>query len=382
MTASDAIVVGGGLVGGAIAFGLARLGLRIVLFDEGDDAFRAARGNFGLVTVQSKGIENPAYHRWTRLSADSWAGLAAELGRLTGIDVGHQRRGAVTPCLSEAEWIETGTQLKCLRAATGEIGFDYEMLDHEGVAKIVPRIGAAVVGGAYTAYDGQCAPLALLRALHAATVRLGSRYLSHARVDSIEAAPHAFRVTGGGETVSAPRLVLAAGLGNRQLAPKVALSAPVRPDRGQIIVTERTEPLIPLPLRPLIRQNREGSVMLGLSSEDAGFDDRTTTATLSLIARRAIRILPCLAGVGVVRAWGALRVMVPDGYPVYEQSLEFPGAFVASCHSGVTLAAAHALHLPRHVVAGALPAEFAGFAGRRFGVAPAPGAASSGVSRA
>jgi len=59
--AFDAIVIGGGLVGSAIAWGLQREGLKTVLLDEGDHAFRASRGNFGLVWVQSKGLGAPHY---------------------------------------------------------------------------------------------------------------------------------------------------------------------------------------------------------------------------------------------------------------------------------------------------------------------------------
>src|SRR6266705_5384568 len=75
----DAIVIGGGLVGSAIAYGLARAGLKAALLDEGDVAYRASRGNFGLVWVQSKGDGAPHYQRWTRCSADQWPALAAEL---------------------------------------------------------------------------------------------------------------------------------------------------------------------------------------------------------------------------------------------------------------------------------------------------------------
>ena len=85
----DAIVIGGGLVGSAIGYGIARAGLRTALLDEGDVAYRASRGNFGLVWVQSKGDGAPHYQRWTRRSADEWPGLAAELWERTGIAVGH-----------------------------------------------------------------------------------------------------------------------------------------------------------------------------------------------------------------------------------------------------------------------------------------------------
>ena len=65
----DTIIIGGGLVGSAIAFGLQRLGAKTLLIDEGDTAFRAARGNFGLVWVQGKGADYPSYAQWTWRSA-------------------------------------------------------------------------------------------------------------------------------------------------------------------------------------------------------------------------------------------------------------------------------------------------------------------------
>ena len=70
--ASDAVVIGGGLVGAAIAYGLVRKGLEVVLLDEGDVAYRASRGNFALVWVQGKGDGQPAYTQWTRASASEW----------------------------------------------------------------------------------------------------------------------------------------------------------------------------------------------------------------------------------------------------------------------------------------------------------------------
>jgi glycine/D-amino acid oxidase-like deaminating enzyme len=67
-----------------------------------------------------------------------------------------------------------------------------------------------------------------------------------------------------------------------------------------------------------------------------------------------------------VRAWGALRVMSPDGFPIYQQSERCPGAFVVSCHSGVTLAARHASAIAPWVLGGPAPDDIAAFEGRRF----------------
>src|SRR6185369_14687007 len=99
----DVAVIGGGLVGAALGWSLARLGRRVAVLDEGDVAFRASRGNFALVWVQSKGLGMPEYAGWTVRSSEAWAGLAADLRAETGVDVAHQRPGGFHLALSEAE---------------------------------------------------------------------------------------------------------------------------------------------------------------------------------------------------------------------------------------------------------------------------------------
>ena len=70
------MVVGGGLVGAAIAYGAAKSGATVTLLDQGNIAHRASRGNFGLVWLQSKGAGFPRYARWSRDAVDYWAPLA------------------------------------------------------------------------------------------------------------------------------------------------------------------------------------------------------------------------------------------------------------------------------------------------------------------
>ncbi|MGZ8198206.1 MAG: NAD(P)/FAD-dependent oxidoreductase, partial [Burkholderiales bacterium] len=100
----DVAVIGGGLVGSAIAWGLAKRGLRVGVLDEGDVAYRASRGNFALIWVQSKGLGMPAYSAWTMRSANLWPELAEMLETQTGIDVAFQRPGGFNLALSEREF--------------------------------------------------------------------------------------------------------------------------------------------------------------------------------------------------------------------------------------------------------------------------------------
>jgi len=367
MTDYDAIVVGGGLVGTAVAYGIARLGKKPVLLDEGDVAHRASRGNFGLVWVQSKGFGVPQYQRWTRRSSDEWGDFSRELQDETGIYSGHERPGGVTVCLAEDELDRRRNLMAQLHLEAGETNFDYEILDHAALKKLIPAIGPEVVGASYTRYDGHANPLYTLRALHAALIKHGGTYVPNARVEAIRGAANSFTISAGGRTFAAPRLVLGAGLGNKALGEMVGFDVPVRPVRGQIIVTERLQPVLPMPTL-MMRQTVEGTIMIGESREESGFDDATSPEIVHTLAQRAVRTLPFLQNVRIVRTWGALRVMAPDGLPIYEQSQQYPGAFVCTCHSGVTLAAVHARYYAKYVMDGALPAELARFSTKRFDV--------------
>jgi glycine/D-amino acid oxidase-like deaminating enzyme len=151
----------------------------------------------------------------------------------------------------------------------------------------------------------------------------------------------------------------------------LGLDAPVRPQRGQIIVTEKVAPFMHYVVHT-IRQTDEGGVMISDSVEEAGYDPSVGSEVLSIMAQRAVRMFPLLARLNVVRCWAALRVMPKDGFPIYDHSDTCPGAFLATCHSGVTLAANHALVLPPLIDAGALAAEnLDAFRARRFNVSPA-----------
>jgi len=366
----DVIVIGGGLVGSAIAYGLVRARLRVALLDEGDVAFRASRGNFGLVWVQSKGDGAPHYQRWTRLSADEWPALAAELEAKTGIAVGHQRPGGVHLCLGEAEIEARHAMMERLRVQSGNLGFEYRMLDRRELTDMLPGLGPAVSGASWTPYDGHANPLSLLHALHKGFAANGGRYLPNSTVTEAGAAPGDFRIPLAGSEISAPKVVLAAGLGNADLARHFGLSAPVKPLKGQILVTERAQQVLPMPITT-IRQTVEGSIMLGDSQEDAGFDTSQRPAVMQTIARRAVLSFPWLRDLQIVRAWAALRVMPPDGLPIYDQSERFPGAFTANCHSGVTLAGAHANLFAPMVAAGTVDPALEPLSSKRFDVSAA-----------
>ena len=108
--------------------------------------------------------------------------------------------------------------------------------------------------------------------------------------------------------------------------------------------------------------------MFGNSEEEVGFNDGTTLPIAGNIAARAVKAFPQLSGVRLVRNWGCIRVLTPDKCAIYDESETMPGAYVATSHSGVTLAAVNAHHVANWVATGDTPPDFDHFSARRFDV--------------
>ncbi|WP_407051586.1 NAD(P)/FAD-dependent oxidoreductase [Methyloraptor flagellatus] len=367
----DVAVVGGGLLGSAIAWGLGRLGKRVAVLDEGDIAKRASRANFALVWVQSKGLGMPAYTTWTVRASETWGRLAAELKDQTGLDVALQQNGGFHLTLGDKEFEQRGELVTRMHNQIGAADYKMDMLTAAEVKTMLPLIGPEVSGGSFCPLDGHVNSLRTFRALHAGLKQFGVDYLPERPVSTITRDGGEFRLATPAGEIRAAKVVLAAGNANQTLAPQVGLSAPMGPTRGQIVVTERTVPFLPFALSTL-RQTDEGTVMIGDSKEEQ-LDDRMLNHSVSAVmADRAQRLFPHLARLNVVRSWSGIRVMPKDGFPIYDQSETHPGAFVACCHSGVTLASNHAFEIARMVADGGLAPDLVGaFSAARFDAAPA-----------
>ena len=135
----DVAVIGGGLVGAAVAFGLRSLGPKLALLDEGDVAYRAARANFGLVWVQGKGAGFPRYASWTQDSAGEWPRLASELLRESGVDVALAQPGGVHVCVAAKELEQRVAMLDALQSQPGFRRYPIEVLDRNALTELVAR---------------------------------------------------------------------------------------------------------------------------------------------------------------------------------------------------------------------------------------------------
>jgi len=368
----DIAVIGGGLVGMALAFGLLRQGARVAVLDEGDVAYRASRGNFALIWVQGKGGGLPAYTLWTRRSAGLWADFARELEQVSGVNIHLSQPGGFNLLLDEGAFARRIAMLEKIdEDCRGRPGFPdtptFTAMRADELRRYFPEVGPQVVGATFNLLDGHVNSLLLLRALHVAVRKLGGRYLPERRVTRLVPGTGGFAIETPKGPMHADRIVIAAGIDNGRLGEMVGLNVPVRPQRGQVLITEKLQQFMNYPIQ-MLRQTNEGGLQIGDSVEEAGHDLSVSPGVLSVLARRAVSFFPHLSNVRVVRSWAALRVMTKDGYPVYDQSQSHPGAFVCTCHSGVTLTAVHALEAAPAILQGQFGEDLAPFNTRRFDV--------------
>ena len=370
MESYDVIVIGAGMVGAAIAYGLAGQEKRVLVLDGSDTDYRAAKANFGLVWVQGKGHGYAPYQRLSRQASMLWPGFAGELMRETGLTLDYERRGGLHFCLGEEEWLQREARMQAWHAQAPDEPACTQMLDRTQLQALLPGavLGREVAGACLGEMDGHVNPLKLLAALHKGLLMRGGTLLGGQPATLIDPlSGGGFAVTAGGRRHEAAQLVIAAGLGSGDLGRMAGLDIPLRPQRGQVLVTERVAPLLPLPASG-IRQTAEGTVMIGLTQEEVGFDLSTTAAAAARMSLQALRVLPDLAQARLVRHWSCLRIMTPDGCPVYAESADYPGAFITLCHSGVTLAAFHAGTLANSLGNATLGAGLDSFHHRRFDV--------------
>ena len=360
-------IVGGGVVGLSLAYGLLKKGKRVIVFDEGDGAFRASTGNFGLVWVQSKGMSEPAYANWTRKSAAAYRGFADELTNHADLDIALVQDGGYIIHMSEQTLDEERKRYEDLRdRLNGD--YPFEVMGRNALLAEEPNVGPKVAGALYCREDGHLNPLRLLKALATAVRRLQGKVLNDCKVTDIVPDGSGYKLTTAmGQNFSVPKVVLSAGLGATELGPRLGFKTQIRPQQGQVLITEKIPKLMNRP-NVEVRQVNEGGVQIGASKAEAGLNNKEDLQTVAALAKHAVDMFPKLAKTKLVRSWAVLCIMSPDGLPIYQESPDHEGVFFVTCHSGITLAAAHSEYLTDWLIGADSTLDLSPFSEARFHV--------------
>ena len=364
----DVVVVGGGVTGAAVGYGLAKRGVRTCLVDAVPTFSRASRANMGLIWCQSKALGCPQFVRWGFASSRAYGALAEELRELTGIDTGYAPTGGSIPWLGEPELEQRAQFIEKLRMETEDGTYPASVLSRRELEGMLPKVpfGPEVAGGIWSDMDGYVDPLHLMFAFRKGFVKRGGTLIAGERITEVTPAGGGYRLACGERTLECGKLVLAAGLGTRKLASQLGADIPVFPNKSQVLLLERIPAdVLPIPLLGIAR-TFGGTVMIGAAHENMGMDRTLTPEVLAQNADWAIRVWPELGRKRILRFWTGLRVWPKDAYPIYDRIPGHENAFVFAMHSAVSLAAVLELALPDYVMGKPLPPDGSIFTLARF----------------
>lgn len=339
---SDVIVVGGGVIGLAVAHALAREHLRVTVVERGRVGQEASWAAAGYLSFQGSSNQPGPRLDLTRASFLMYESWIAELGERSPTDTGFWRCGLLELCLTDAEAGEAQDRARWQRAA----GYRAEWLDAATTRGRHPHLapGLPVQGALLCPEVAQVRPPRLLKALTASALHQGVEIREYAPVSGITRSGD--RVTGvslaGGEALHGPVVVNAAGSWAAQIAPEMALM-PVKPVKGTVVLLE-----VPAsPVRELLVSSQgslypraDDKLLLGATLEDAGYDKRVRLDALRGLVQQATDLLPALGAASLVGAWAGLRPFSHDNLPYLGPVPGLEGAYAATGHyrSGILLA--------------------------------------------
>lgn len=336
---SDAVVVGGGVIGCTVALDLAQAGLTVTLLEArriGAGASRAAAGMLSPVG------ESPKPGPFLDLALTSLGLYPAFVERV-------REGGGVDPALLRSGGIEIATTDEALEGMRTRLDWVHRydpgacLLGADELRDRVPEIGPGVLGGLHLPGDHQVDNRLLTPAVAAAARRAGVRIVEGAPVRGLLRSGDrcvGVQLQGGGR-VPAGLVVLAAGWEGGGLEGVPAL--PLEPVRGQMAA------LGPLPGadRPILHApgvylvtRRSGRILVGATVERVGARPWVTPEGIQGLMDRAGRLLPGMGRMVPDEVWAGLRPATPDGLPVLGPDPEIPGLLHAGGHfrNGILLA--------------------------------------------
>ena len=350
---ADVLVIGGGVIGCAVAAELAARGRDVIVLERAEPGTEASGAAAGMLAPQSEALERDAFFDFALESRGLYPAWARVLEEETGVDVGYRRTGLLHCDFAGAPAQSRAAQIAWQRAA----GLDVAALRLDELPdEIAGRLSPGVSAAAFFPEEGVVDPRRLIRAAWLLAERRGVRVRTGVAALGLRIEAGACRgVETGTGPILASAVVDAAGAWAAFDA-SLPLTVPVEPVRGQIVELR-------LSRRPLatilscdgvyVVPRADGTVLLGSTVEHVGFRKEVTAGAVERLVAAAVRLMPELGGARFVTAWSGLRPGTPDGLPILG-SCRVPGLYFAAGHfrNGILLAPVTALAVADAVTGG------------------------------
>jgi glycine oxidase len=333
---SDVAIVGAGIIGCSIAEELARRGARVAVFDARAIGAGATQASAGILAPYIEGHQRgPLLEQGVR-SLDLYDTYVQRIATSSGMDVEYRRCGTL-------ELADTEERFDALRLSAGAGIGPVEWVPREGIAGFEAGVSADVPGARFCQSHGYVVVRQLLDAVVASARRADVQFHAPVTVVSVDATAGHFTLRTTAGDFAARSVVVAAGGWSSQLEFAAEIEDRVRPIRGQLVYLRwRGEPFRHIfwssgcYIVPWI----DGTVLVGATAEDVGFEERATVTGVRDLLDAACEVLPLLWNADFLDVKVGLRPASSDGLPIVRASERTPGVFFATGHyrNGILLA--------------------------------------------
>ena len=370
---AEVAIIGGGVIGLAIARALALRGVRdVLLIERGSLGAESSSAAAGMLAPQAEANRAHEFFQLTCQSRDMYPAFAAALLAETGIDIELETTGTLYLAFTEHDEAELQKRF----AWQHEAGLPIENLNAAAVRQLEPSINEDVRAALKFPFDTQVENRRLLSALASANERLGVRMETGTAVKSLKIERD--RVTGIETSrgfIATGAVVIAAGAWSSLLgaADKALPDLRIKPVRGQMLCFE-PQPQIARHViyspRGYLVPRRDGRLLAGSTTEHAGFEKQVTAAGVHSILKAALEISPRIAALPLTDSWAGLRPRAGDTLPVLGPCAEIAGVYYATGHyrNGILLAPITGELIAGAVVDRVFPATLEIFSPDRFGL--------------
>lgn len=337
-TVPDVLIVGGGIIGCAVAEALSHRGAQVVLIDPRGIAQGATQASAGMLTPHSEGRHDPCLERLGARSLAMYEPLMARLND-DGARPVFVRAGSLDLALTPEECADLGVRAQQLSQA----GIVCEFLSGDAVRRLEPQATPHALGGLHVPAHAYARAADLARLMWAAASSRGAQYVEGRAVGIAPDAGGGLHARLTDRVLQARWIVLAGGSWVGEIPVAGLPPMPVRPVRGQLLQLAWPED----PPRHIIGGPRcytlawqDGTMLAGATVEEVGFDERATAGGVRQLLDGLIELVPRAADASFIRVRVGFRPATPDSRPIVGASERLDGLVYATGHyrNGVLLA--------------------------------------------
>ncbi len=365
----DVVVVGAGIVGCAVAYELARRGASVVVIDMRAAGMGATQASAGVLAPYIEATEGSALLDLTVRSLALFDDFVASASADSGIAIPYRRTGTLDVALDD----DAMAALCATAQVLARRGVAAEIVDRAGAHAQEPHLTDEVIGGLLIPSHGFVSAPELTRALAAASRRRGVQIIEHGAVRCIVHDGAGVAVETDRGALAGDAVVLAAGSWSGSIdISGVTQRMPLRPVRGQLLHLGWAGP----PLRRVTWSPHcylvpwdDGTLLVGATAEEAGFDERTTAAGVGGLLEAVCALVPHAATAAFLGARVGLRPASSDELPILGASRMMPNLMYATGHyrNGILLAPLTAQLVADAMLDGRIDPLLAPLSPQRFG---------------